>query len=69
MLHRHYPQPRWGGGRVDGPLLIWGEQGLGDHMIHAGMIEEAAARAQSVVLEVEPRLRHTVSALVSAACR
>ncbi len=56
MLHRHYPQPRWDGGKVDGPLLIWGEQGLGDHMIHAGMVEEAAARAQSVVLEVEPRL-------------
>jgi tetratricopeptide (TPR) repeat protein len=56
MLNRHYPQHRWGGGRVDGPLLIWGEQGLGDHMIHAGMVEETAARAQSVVLEVEPRL-------------
>jgi tetratricopeptide (TPR) repeat protein len=56
MLQRHYPQPRWDGRRVDGPLLIWGEQGLGDHMIHAGMVEEAAARARSVVLEVEPRL-------------
>lgn len=56
MLHRHYPQPRWNGERVDGPLLIWGEQGLGDHMIHAGMIEEAAALARTVVLEVEPRL-------------
>ena len=31
-------QPRWNGGRVDGTLLVWGEQGLGDEILHASML-------------------------------
>jgi tetratricopeptide (TPR) repeat protein len=55
--HRlHYPQPRWTGEALDGVLLVWGEQGLGEHIMHAGAIEEARARAGKVVFEVEPRL-------------
>jgi tetratricopeptide (TPR) repeat protein len=53
---RRYPQARWDGEHVDGTLLVWGEQGLGDQIIYASMIEEAASCAVSVVLEVEPRL-------------
>ena len=54
---RPYTQPRWSGGGVDGPLLIWSEQGIGDEIFHSGMVPDALARTGDVVLEVEPRLR------------
>jgi tetratricopeptide (TPR) repeat protein len=53
---RAYPQPRWKGGKVKGTLLVWGEQGLGDQVLFSSMVSELPARADSVVLEVEPRL-------------
>jgi tetratricopeptide (TPR) repeat protein len=56
LAPRGYGQPRWNGGAVNGTLLIWGEQGLGDEILFAGMIAEVAVRTPSVVLEVEPRL-------------
>jgi Flp pilus assembly protein TadD len=51
-----YVQPRWNGDFVRGVLLVWGEQGLGDQILHSGMIPELEGRADTVVLEVEPRL-------------
>jgi tetratricopeptide (TPR) repeat protein len=56
LVPRAYPQPRWNGGRVDGVLLVWGEQGLGDEILHASMIPDLLQRTPSVMLEVEPRL-------------
>ena len=56
MIRRAYPQPSWTGDRVRGQLLAWGEQGLGDQILHASMIPDLIARSDSVVLEVEPRL-------------
>lgn len=53
---RAYPQAGWKGERVRGTLLIWGEQGVGDQILHSSMIAELAAYADSIVLEVEPRL-------------
>ena len=53
---RSYPQPRWNGETMDGTLLVWGEQGLGDQILHASMVPELPQRVDSVVLEVEPRL-------------
>src|SRR5581483_9080743 len=53
---RPYPQPRWDGRPVRGTLLVWGEQGLGDQIIYAGMVPALSRRADAVVLEVEPRL-------------
>ena len=41
---------------MDGTLLVWGEQGLGDQILHASMVGELTQRAAKVVLEVEPRL-------------
>src|SRR5262249_55332781 len=35
---------------------IWGEQGLGDQILHASMIPDLAGQAHELVLEVEPRL-------------
>jgi tetratricopeptide (TPR) repeat protein len=56
LVPRGYTQPRWNGGRIDGTLLIWGEQGLGDEILHASMLPDVLARTSSVVFEVEPRL-------------
>jgi tetratricopeptide (TPR) repeat protein len=53
---RPYTQRRWRGEKVDGPLLIWGEQGLGDQILYASLLPEAVERATSIVVEVEPRL-------------
>ena len=66
-MPRAYQQPRWNGGRVDGPLLVWGEQGLGDEILHASMIAGRDRAHRPIVLEVEPRLRAAVRALVPAA--
>jgi tetratricopeptide (TPR) repeat protein len=57
LLHRQFPQPGWDGGSLLGKtLLFWGEQGLGDEMIFAGMIPELAASAAHCIVECEPRL-------------
>ena len=56
LVPRAYGQPRWNGGRVDGTLLVWGEQGLGDEILHASMIPDLMQRIGSLTLEVEPRL-------------
>jgi tetratricopeptide (TPR) repeat protein/ADP-heptose:LPS heptosyltransferase len=56
LVPRGYAQPRWNGGAVDGTLLVWGEQGLGDEILHASMLPDVLARTPSVVFEVEPRL-------------
>lgn len=53
---RAYPQPLWGGQRVQGLLLVWGEQGLGDQILYSGMLEELREQADGVLCEVEPRL-------------
>ena len=55
-IPRPFPQPRWNGEYVDGTLAVWGEQGLGDEILHASMVPDLAQRAKSVVLEAAPRL-------------
>jgi hypothetical protein len=56
LVPRAYRQPRWNGARVDGMLLVWGEQGLGDEILHASMIPDLMQRTGALTLEVEPRL-------------
>ncbi len=53
---RRYAAPCWNGEPVDGTLLVWLEQGLGDQILYFGMVGEAHARARALVLEAEPRL-------------
>ncbi len=48
--------PRWNGEYVHGTFLVWGEQGLGDEILYAGMVPDLAGRSDTVALEVEPRL-------------
>jgi tetratricopeptide (TPR) repeat protein len=56
LQRRPYVQPWWNGSPVNGTLLVWGEQGLGDEILHASMIPDLVARVGSLTLEVEPRL-------------
>lgn len=53
---RSYERPLWAGEHVGGVLLVWGEQGLGDQILHASMVPDLLQHADSVVVEVEPRL-------------
>ena len=49
--------PQWSGGKLDGPLLIWGETGLGDEILFSGLVDEAATRCgQKIILECDSRL-------------
>jgi tetratricopeptide (TPR) repeat protein len=51
-----YPLPRWNGEAIDGPLLVSGEQGLGDEILFASMLPDLAARVRDITVEIEPRL-------------
>ncbi|CAO3459518.1 tetratricopeptide repeat protein [Azospirillum largimobile] len=57
-----FPQPLWDGqpladgGRGDGSLLVWGEQGLGDEVMFASLIPQLAGEGVRVVLDCDARL-------------
>jgi len=53
---REYASPVWTGEPIEGPLLVSGEQGLGDQILLASMLPDLAARVREVTVEVEPRL-------------
>src|SRR5262249_39096600 len=46
----------WDGCYVDGALLAWGAQGIGDQIFFAGMLDDLKHRAKRLIVEVEPRL-------------
>jgi len=48
--------PWWDGRKVQGTLLAWGEQGIGDQILHASMIRGLARHADELIIAVEPRL-------------
>ncbi|MEA1651994.1 hypothetical protein UAJ10_23645 [Nitrospirillum sp. BR 11164] len=48
--------PAWRGQRLDGPLLIWREQGLGDELMFATCYAAAITAAGSAVVRCDPRL-------------
>jgi hypothetical protein len=54
---RHKSLPRWNGERIDGGIVAWGEQGLGDEILYSSMVPELAPYAGKVVLELDPRLK------------
>jgi tetratricopeptide (TPR) repeat protein len=55
---RDYPQPLWTGEELRfGRLLIWGEQGVGDEIMFAGMIPELVQRGIDCVLHCDVRLQ------------
>lgn len=53
---RPYKHPMWDGNPVDGELLIWSEQGVGDEILYAGMLNDLVAAGHNVVCEIDVRL-------------
>jgi tetratricopeptide (TPR) repeat protein len=53
----NFGKPKWDGRPAKATLLIWAEQGLGEQILFASMLDEAAARVQQVIVAVEPRLQ------------
>lgn len=54
---RTFKEPRWTGQALNGKtLLVWREQGLGDEIMFASMLDELRALDGKVILECEPRL-------------
>jgi tetratricopeptide (TPR) repeat protein len=55
---RAYPQPRWKRERLEsGRLLIWGEQGVGDEIMFAGLIADVIRTGNRCVLDCDARLQ------------
>jgi tetratricopeptide (TPR) repeat protein len=51
------PGPEWDGRPLgDAPLLVWAEQGLGDHLLYAHLFLEVLKRAPKAVFETDRRL-------------
>jgi tetratricopeptide (TPR) repeat protein len=54
---RAYPQPLWKGEKLaSGKLLIWGEQGIGDEIMFAGLIPDVIRTGNRCVLDCIARL-------------
>jgi Tfp pilus assembly protein PilF len=54
---RTYPQPLWDGKPLtSGRLLIWGEQGIGDEIMFAGLIPDVLDASTPFALECDRRL-------------
>lgn len=57
MPSRAWPWPAWTGEPLsDKRVLVWGEQGIGDEIIHARCMKRVAVESSTCVLECSPRL-------------
>jgi hypothetical protein len=55
---RGNPQPLWTGKKLgSGRLLIWGEQGVGDEIMFAGLMPDAIRTGNRCLLDCDPRLQ------------
>ncbi len=56
-FYEHFDIPRWQGEPLEGKhVLIWGEQGLGDEIMTASMIEDVQAQGAKITLLCHKRL-------------
>ena len=46
----------WNGKYLNGTLLVWGEQGVGDHILFASMLTDLKKYAKNIILEIDTRL-------------
>ena len=51
-----FMQPAWNGAYIDGTLLAWGEQGIGDQILHVSMLDQLQTFARHLLVAVDPRL-------------
>jgi hypothetical protein len=55
---RAYQQPPWAGERLSsGALLLWGEQGIGDEIMFAGLIPDVIRTGNHCILDCDARLK------------
>lgn len=55
---RLYPQPKWTGEAMEsGQVYLWGEQGIGDEIMFAGLIPDALKTGNRLLLECDSRLQ------------
>jgi tetratricopeptide (TPR) repeat protein len=55
---RPYPLPLWTGEHLSaGRLLLWGEQGIGDEIMFAGLVPDALRTGSAITLDCDPRLQ------------
>lgn len=55
-LMRYKIDKLWDGNYLNGTLLVWGEQGIGDHIIFASMLTDLKKYAKNIILEIDRRL-------------
>ena len=55
-LMRYEIEKIWDGNYLDGTLLVWGEQGIGDHILFGSMLNDLKKYAKNIVLEIDKRL-------------
>ncbi len=48
--------PEWDGAKIDGPLRIWSEQGVGDQLMFLRLLPLVFERTPNVVIDSDPRL-------------
>lgn len=53
---RPFDLPWWDGSPPGGRLLAWGEQGVGDEMLHAGLFPDLIERGVNTIVECDRRL-------------
>jgi tetratricopeptide (TPR) repeat protein len=57
-IPRTFSQPLWEGEKLtSGRLLIWGEQGVGDEIMFAGLIPDAIRTGNRCILDCDARLK------------
>lgn len=49
-------QPRWTGGGTNEPLLLWGEQGIGDQILFGSILPDVAIFPQRKLIAIDQRL-------------
>jgi tetratricopeptide (TPR) repeat protein len=55
---REYPEPSWSGEKLlCGNLLLWGEQGIGDEIMFAGLVPDVRRTGIPCVLDCDARLK------------
>ena len=53
---RYKTDKLWDGNYLDGTLLVWAEQGVGDHILFASMLTDLRKYAKNIILEIDKRL-------------
>ena len=59
MTPMRYPIEKiWDGNYLNGILLVWAEQGIGDHIIFASMLPDLKKYAKKIILQIDKRLEN-----------